>query len=443
MFFGKNGSGKSNILRAAQFGVKALKKGATESPNGFGDKSRAVVLGRAGLNDELGFRPGDFHRGGTGRAEVSLTMAFSAEQLAEWAAPIWLRENALTMKLVVAVQLTQLTDGFASLLVERAQWMGAFGPRALLTDEFPPSVDLVELAILRDPSKRVSQGGVPMAPVRANALQEAENRAQKELEDWRRFENRLVRELLPNCFNQVDAYRLPSRIVGESAEKRLHESFVSEQAGVTESIRRLKALLGRALGLGEVEVRPVKPDRLHVSRPGIGEMALEQLGTGEEQLILLLASVSLGARAIVMVEEPEAHLHISLMRSLGSALRDEVVVSKSIDQLWIATHHHLFALHQDYFDVRLENGETLVERRPRSLAAEHFYEPGAVWDAFRLLRADGLSSDSVIYKTRSGRQVTAKELEDSEQGDRVLFNEWVADTTAFVVAQLRKLAREG
>ena len=87
---------------------------------------------------------------------------------------------------------------------------------------------------------------------------------------------------------------------------------------------------------------------------------------------------------IAHVEEPEAHLHKTLMDPLARVLCEAVLGdggTPDVDQLWVATHHHLFAISEEFFDVSLDGaGSTQVEKRPREEAILHFYEPHPYWE---------------------------------------------------------------
>ena len=145
----------------------------------------------------------------------------------------------------------------------------------------------------------------------------------------------------------------------------------------------------------------------------------------------MLADRVVTPNPVSQLEEPEAHLHIDLMRPLAKVLQNSVArdngAKPDVDQLWIATHHHLFAISEEYFDTRLENGETKVTRKPRATAAVHFYEPGPLWDALRSLLKSGLDPKTVLFRRSGGEPVTAAEIVASEESaDRSLFNEWTA-----------------
>mgnify|MGYP007078756918 FL=1 len=81
--------------------------------------------------------------------------------------------------------------------------------------------------------------------------------------------------------------------------------------------------------------------------------------------------------------------------------------------------------------------KTRVKRKDRAQAAEHWYEPGPMWDALRSL-AESTSSDEVIMHDEDGSPVTAGQVMASINGDRTLANRFVRAATKAVVATFRK-----
>src|SRR5205823_5690330 len=123
---------------------------------------------------------------------------------------------------------------------------------------------------------------------------------------------------------------------------------------------------------------------------------------------------------IAHIEESEAHLHTLLMEPFAHILHESVVPdtgTPDVDQLWIATHHHHFALALDYFDVQLIDGATVVTKKPRAKAASHFYEPGPIWEALRQLATSAKTRSAVVFRNAEGAPVTAAEILDSIEND--------------------------
>lgn len=174
---------------------------------------------------------------------------------------------------------------------------------------------------------------------------------------------------------------------------------------------------------------------------------MSQIGTGMQQLIFLLGGIFANPSAVVVIEEPEAHLYKDAMLSLAQYFQKAVQGNGNepdIDQLWLETHHHAFALALEYLDVSKDTGGwTKVQTQPRSRAVEHFYEPSPFWEALRQLVADALDDDDVVFRSALGQPVTAGEIRESIEGDRSLANEYVDALTEMTVAALRKKAKKG
>ena len=139
---------------------------------------------------------------------------------------------------------------------------------------------------------------------------------------------------------------------------------------------------------------------------------------------------------MVAIEEPEAHLHAptsgrDLLQAPRAPRRREY-----INQLFIATHHHQFALAEEYFDVSLDaEGATQIARHPRDEAVKHFYEPSPYWDTLRGLVDKGMSPDTILLLDAQGQPIRAKDVLASIEGDRRIANQFVeAATQAFVLS---------
>ncbi len=144
-----------------------------------------------------------------------------------------------------------------------------------------------------------------------------------------------------------------------------------------------------------------------------------------------LSPVSSDDVSLEVIEDEIATLSALLLESvLGEDGAPDV------DQLWMATHHHYFAVTDEFFDVSLDKqGQTLVRRRPRDEAAGHFYEPSPYWDTLRGLVKSGMSPDTTVSIDAQGQPIRAKDVLDSLKGDRRLADEFVeAATKAFVLS---------
>ncbi|MEX1366951.1 MAG: AAA family ATPase [Nannocystaceae bacterium] len=242
----------------------------------------------------------------------------------------------------------------------------------------------------------------------------------------------------------------PTGQLGASTfQRRMLAAHVDPDIGRRRQLKRLGQRLAEvgafpqsaSVELSPVEDKQFQEYRLYVSLPEVGDVPLENLGTGQQQLIMMAADALVERRPIVMIEEPEAHLHSTLMEAFARFLRLEAEQAGNdspIDQVWISTHHHAFAIAREYFEVEhtAQTGTT-VRRRERAYAAPHFYEPGPLWDALRAV-ASSTSRETVVMHDSEGQAVTAGAILDSVEGDRVLANDFAEAATRAVVTRFRK-----
>jgi AAA domain, putative AbiEii toxin, Type IV TA system len=166
------------------------------------------------------------------------------------------------------------------------------------------------------------------------------------------------------------------------------------------------------------------------------DISLDLAGLGIAQIYWILAQAMLSGARMVAIEEPEAHLHAPTSGRDLCELLERLVEERYVDQLFIATHHHQFALAEEYFDVSLDaTGSTQIERRPRDEAVKHFYEPSPYWDTLRKLVGEGMSPDTVLLLDKAGQPIRARDVLASIEGDRRVADQFVeAATKAFVLS---------
>lgn len=414
---GKNGSGKSNILRALRLAFTSLVDSWTRShAAGDGVPSRAS-LSWDEAKRRLDFRPEDLHRPAASRVRLEVTLALNPS---EHRLPVPLPPGS-PLFLTFALAL-EPGDAELAVVIESAQWKSRDG-------------------LLRN----LGAAGADRA--------------------FADFESSFLRNTLPRIASWSDAYRVPaSDLAGrqtEDIEQEVFRQLTSERPGTPAAQKRLESLLGHARLFGTSAPSRIRPvtvplleprsatnssnvvhslrGRVHVYHPVAEDLPLTSLGSGEQQVFLILARRVLDDAPIVVIEEPEAHLHVEMMRSLAAVLETATTGNSEepvIDQLWLATHHHAFAIAPSFFEVEFRDGQTFVVEKNRAQAAVHFYEPGPFWDALRSLLQTGLSRDEVIFRYE-GRPVTAGEIEDSERGDRKLFSAWVVSVTEMAVLSMK------
>jgi hypothetical protein len=393
---GPNGAGKSNLLLAAQLVLQAAV--LPDLPLG---SERANDLSLQEADKLLGLRPEDFHYPGLPEIRVAIDVALGTKAAEIVRAP----DRPLgRVSMEVVIQLP--TDKKIRYWFERADLDGAlFGQ-------------------VTDAGKR-NQG-------------------------WER-----IRELLLSLVQVSRAYRVPGG--ADDPEEELYRKCLSDNRLERDAIRRLGRRLA-STGLFGASTEPValfpvddkryEEHRILLTHPTHGDLPLRNLGSGEQQVVYMLAQRVITPSPIAHVEEPEAHLHTTLMEPFARILYESVTGvtgdggPPDVDQLWIATHHHHFALALEYFDVQLAGGETTVTMKPRAKAATNFYEPGPIWEALRQLATSAKTRSAVVFRGADGAPVTAAQILDSIDNDpeQRLAKEYAREMTEAMVLAMRQRA---
>jgi ABC-type transport system involved in cytochrome c biogenesis ATPase subunit len=442
---GPNGAGKSNLLRAAHLALVAASLPG-ELPVG---SAQASVLSLVEADQLLDLRPDDFHLGGLPEIRVELTIDVGRRASEFVGTP----NEGLGQRLRLSLVVQQPSDRELRYWFDRAELDDGtkLGP-----DENPERLKLEKRLIevqreeaLTRSSLLEFENGLKQLPRTKNdfetqahrlKLREIVRDMQSKADFWAKqardiearlgtgfVAERIRRSLLPKLVQLSPAYRVPGAQAGPEAE--LYQAFLSEHPQVRQATRRLGQRLAQARLFGaqsdQVALLPVdsatyKEKQVRFSPSPGKELPLRNLGSGEQQVILMLAQRVITPHPIAFLEEPEAHLHPTLMDPLAKVLVDSLAGQSGVpdvDQLWIATHHHFFALALEYFDVKLTDGATEVVRLPRAKAAPHFYEPGPIWEALRQLAHSAAQRDAVVFRAKDGRPVTAGEVLDSIEKD--------------------------
>lgn len=102
------------------------------------------------------------------------------------------------------------------------------------------------------------------------------------------------------------------------------------------------------------------------------ELIIDRLGTGVQQILMLLSSISYSQARIIGIEEIELNLSPSLQNRTLSMLREIVGSGKgAIDQLFLTSHSMHLSERQDvilYAVERNDLGETEAKRGPQAIA---------------------------------------------------------------------------
>lgn len=478
---GPNGSGKSNLLRAIQL----LLRVATEIARQGGDlretREDAWQANLREADEQFELSQDDFHRGATPEIQIRADIQvghrglklLAIEGLTPFTIHLHLiieRNSDTTFRLWFP---TAETSNGLTLYKDPSR--GKTTQKARQLQNLSGSLDL-ELKDIQDRMSRLQQG-------LSVGLFESPEENQRQLEELKKsnesclqrieetdkelkailslvqraplLAERIRRELLRHFWQANHAERRIEREpltnggkTGFQAEQRIEReplddrgkvgfqkalavAMLSEREEESQVINRLGKALGRVKLFGpttpdEVYLRPVQSQTLDEYRvmlkpTGQGEIPVRNLGSGEQQVVMMLAEQVLATAPVLLMEEPEAHLHKNLMEPLADYLRASVQAEDSkpeTDQLWIATHHHYFAIADEYLDVSLVEGKTQVERRKRSEAPpRHFYEPGPFWDALKELLGNGLQEEDVLFTDKTGRAITAGELRKAIQSE--------------------------
>ncbi len=193
--------------------------------------------------------------------------------------------------------------------------------------------------------------------------------------------------ILPR-FHIVQATR---RFHDERKEDRNHFEFVSDRnlkqalfyaylspdTGQKRRLAAIKRILSEtpvSLGALDVALDPVI-DRIDIGFVRTeGRLPLENLGSGSQQLLMILGQIFLNDYPIIAIEEPEMNLSPQYQQHLLVALRRLMQdPDVELNQLFISTHSPYFEFEENFFDVALdEQGNTQVVRLPIEKRARYF-----------------------------------------------------------------------
>jgi energy-coupling factor transporter ATP-binding protein EcfA2 len=462
---GPNGSGKSNLLRAIQLLLHAI-----SFPDDLPAKREdALSMTLEEAQRRLDLRPDDFHRGAVREIRIGMEI-----ELGTRAHTILGGETARTLQRLVVDAVfqdvgderllfwCQRADIDGTLRISRSDNANILATRhniAQLRMQRTTCVDQIETYRGQISAQPNAQARMQIESAYKVAIKQQTSQIGQFDDQIRKLEHSLgEQELLADRVRLVlcrqliqshEAYRVPGLDGG--LESNLQRTLLSDDPANIDAMDRLGAQLAKVQLFGPaiqpVHLRPVENStgerQVKFLRPNHGWLPLRNLGTGEQQVIFMLANSVITRHPIAHLEEPEAHLHPELMEPLAQFLRNIILSNDrqpEVDQLWMATHHHMFAIYPTYIDVSLDHdGSTQVNVKPRAEAIKHFYEPGPFWDALRDLIRDGVSESSVVGRTQDGKPIVAKEVVESiESGDGKLAREFAQNATRSVLLALRR-----
>ncbi len=145
-----------------------------------------------------------------------------------------------------------------------------------------------------------------------------------------------------------------------------------------------------------------------------GRLPLESMGSGVQQLLLVLGQIFLNDYPIIAIEEPEMNLSPQYQQYLLVALRQLMQdPAVQLSQLFISTHSPYFEFAETFFDVTMDDrGRTQVERLPLE-ARERYFPTTAVGEE------NGARLNSLNQVTLYNGMLEDLGL---QRGDLVLFN---------------------
>ena len=473
---GHNGAGKSNVLRAIRLVLRAA-----SLPGDLPiSRDGALSLSLAEADAQLDFRPDDFRFGDQPDVRIALEVSLGRRALDLLQPPGDIRVSRLSLDIV----LQKDREGRIRFWLDRAEVDGGLdlreppdeGQSRIRTQlgQFLNSKGQLEANRAAQEAKLASlthqlssqssqpqqqaQTEAQLAKFRANIQAQTDQlaAAQRQIDDARSklgerifLKERVRSTLIPKLLQVSEAYRVPRG--PHDPEGALYQAFLSEDPHEREAAKRLSQRLARAhlfgSGTGPVSLLPVNSatygeQQVRVTHPSQGDLPLRNLGSGEQQIVIMLAQRIITPFPIAHVEEPEAHLHRAMMEPFAKLLRDTVLgngAAPDVDQLWIATHHRYFSLTNEFFDVSLdEEGLTRVVRRPRDEAAVHFYEPSPYLDTLRQLVESGMNAGDIVYRDEDLGPVSAGDVLASIEGDQELALRFVESATRAFVLSLRQ-----
>ncbi len=153
-----------------------------------------------------------------------------------------------------------------------------------------------------------------------------------------------------------------------------HNSLDMQQKKRLSAIRQI--LTNTPFSLGELDVA-LDPNSNEISIGFVrreGRLPIESMGSGTQQLLLMLGQIFLNDYPVIALEEPEMNLSPQyqslLLDTLRQLMQDPAV---KLNQLFISTHSPHLEFQENFFHVFLdEHGYTQVEQATKTQHAQHF-----------------------------------------------------------------------
>ncbi len=127
-----------------------------------------------------------------------------------------------------------------------------------------------------------------------------------------------------------------------------------------EVVGRFEAMAGKELS---VERLDASGPRLYVEEPGRSVVALADLGSGEQQVVAMVAGLLLGRGALLAIEKPEACLDARHQRAVQELLEAHALNGPT-DQVFVESNSPCFARGLVLRVTRPVGGTTAIEQLP-------------------------------------------------------------------------------
>jgi len=210
--------------------------------------------------------------------------------------------------------------------------------------------------------------------------------------------------------------RRGSPVEAHNLKQTLATALFGENLDDRARFRRLSHLLNDLFSVGDLDVALLADRKIlarflpNGSKFGIG---LEDMGSGVQQMVLLLGQILLNPARLVGLEEPEMNLH-GFKQDRLRAIFPKLIAPDGVNQLFIASHSTRFEFHEKFYQVSMVNGETVVDQ----------------WVSREAAKATGQSpeeqiGEQTLYRLNSLNQVTLDPeiIRDAklQRGDIVFF----------------------
>ena len=434
VFYGQNGAGKSNLLRAIRITLDLLSRRMQSTPlcdirGGLGQRDG----GRWVLYDFV--RPDDLSRGAPPQIQLGLAIALDSHLTLGGGGLVAI--DRLELEVTIGLQSPSVPVCFVSRLRcnDDRQDLGRW---------------------LDDPTKNERPASIPegcsanevLVALRPLVLELLPRKVFAHVPDVRHVEEG-PEEARARDDGDVRAW-IHTLLRQGRLEQALFEAKNTGDAAVRKRYLDLQRFLAKHLGRGELDVvRDPLTGALSLVETGRdgADMRLASEGLGLQQVYVLFAHLFLSGARVVAVEEPEAHLHMPTTgRKVRSMLR-AVVESRYLDQLLIVTHDAGFALDRDgFFDVsRSENGASTVTWTTDLTAIDrnHVDERGPVVRALIGVLRDMPEDAAALTRRADGSAVTARAMLDLILEQDPAADQYMQQFQEFVVHLTRARATGG